>query len=101
MKFNEKDGMNMGIEKIYYWFAGVDTDVVYLIDPDDIKVPGYYFKTPIGKKKYERKRRYYLENGEFESMVILKRDDWSLVDGFSTYKLAKVYGQKCPCMFVD
>lgn len=91
----------MGIETLWYKIFGVKSGIEYLIDPEDIKVPGYYFKTKIGHEKYERKKRYYIDTGEFESIVKIRRKDWELVDGYSTYVLAKMFGQKVPAVFVD
>ena len=48
-----------------------------------------------------RKKEYYLRTGKFESKVVLTKD-FVLLDGYSTYKLAKKYGEeKIPVVFAE
>lgn len=80
---------------------GVDQCKVYYVNVDDIHVTRSFRKTTVGHKKYKRKKQYYLDTGEFETPVTLKRDNWQLIDGYVTYLLCKHFGQKVPVIFVD
>lgn len=58
------------------------------IDIDKIIIPGHY-KRP-GAEKLKRKKQFFIENGYFESNIIIDENN-KLIDGFTTYFIAKVY----------
>lgn len=77
----------------------VDTD--YWVYTKDIHVNPEWRKTKIGEKKWQRKKKYYYNTGEFESKIILDRN-FNLVDGYSSYMIAKTkHIDKVPVYFVD
>jgi hypothetical protein len=58
---------------------------------DKIKIfPCFEAHAPL-EKKLECKDRYYQEHGEFESQIVLDAAG-NLIDGYTTYLLAKKYG---------
>lgn len=60
---------------------------------DEIKIfPCFRARPPLAEK-LDRKERYYLEHGEFESEIVLDGSG-NLMDGYTTYLLAKKYGLK-------
>lgn len=72
----------------------------YWVNIDEIKL-NPLFKL-IGKEKYARKWRYFRETGELESKIILRRSDWMILDGYSSYIIAKKAELgKVPVYFVD
>ncbi|MCI8607116.1 MAG: hypothetical protein HFG72_09965 [Hungatella sp.] len=60
---------------------------------EDIKILPWFKATPPKPEKMERKERYYLEHGDFESRIVLDRVG-NLVDGYINYLLAVKYGLK-------
>lgn len=58
------------------------------IDIDKIIIPEYY-KRP-GAEKLRKKKQFFIENGYFESNIIIDENN-NLIDGFTTYFIAKVY----------
>lgn len=82
-------------------FGIYEINYEYWVQLDDIKVPCYFKSTKIGKKKWNRKMGYWLRTGEFESKILLHRD-FTLVDGYSSVKIAYLKGiDKVPVYFVD
>ena len=74
----------------------------YYVKRTEIRIPQEFRKYPIGRKKWERKLAYWKENGEFESKIIVRRRDWMLIDGYSSYRIAEEYDiEKIPVYFVD
>lgn len=61
------------------------------IDIDKIIIPEYY-KRP-GTEKLRKKKQFFIENGYFESNIIIDENN-NLIDGFTTYFIAKVYDFK-------
>ena len=58
---------------------------------DEIRIfPCFRARPPLAEK-LDRKERYYLEHGEFESEIVLDGSG-NLIDGYSTYLLAGKYG---------
>ena len=58
---------------------------------DEIKIfPCFRARPPLAEK-LDRKKRYYLEHGEFESEIVLDGSG-NLIDGYTTYLLAGKYG---------
>ena len=50
----------------------------------------------------EKLSAYWKEHGEFESKIIVRRRDWMLIDGYSSYRIAEEYDiEKIPVYFVD
>lgn len=59
---------------------------------EDINIFPWFKETPSKPEKMERKERYYLEHGEFESRIVLDRVG-NLVDGYTSYLLAVKHGE--------
>jgi len=58
---------------------------------DEIRIfPCFRARPPLAEK-LDRKERYYLERGEFESEIVLDGSG-NLIDGYTTYLLAEKYG---------
>lgn len=91
----------MSVRSLFIKLFGVKSDTIYYVDIRDIIVPMEFRKCSVGKEKMERKKKYYLTTGNFESHVILKRKNFRLVDGYTTYLLCQYFGQKVPVQFVD
>ncbi len=82
-------------------FGNYETGFEYWIDINEIKIPRYLKNKKIGLIDWNRKIRYWLETGEFESYILLSKD-FTLVDGYSSYKIAKQNGLDIvPVYFVD
>ena len=90
--------MIRGIKRL---FGVYDTGVEYWVMTDNIKVPCKYKRTKVGHDKWIHKMSYYFRTGKFESPILLHRD-FSLVDGYSSVKIAHLTGlEKVPVYFVD
>lgn len=61
------------------------------IDIDKIIIPGYY-KRP-SPEKLAKKKMFYMANGYFQDNIIIDENN-NLIDGFTTYFIAKVYDFK-------
>ena len=82
-------------------FGIYETGHEYHIPIDQIIITPEFARTRIGKRKKKKKKEYYLRTGKFESQVVLTKD-FVLLDGYSTYKLAKRYGvNKIPVIFEE
>lgn len=82
-------------------FGKYKTGYEYWVDLNDIKIPRYLKNKKIGMIDWNRKIKYWLETGEFESYILLSKD-FTLVDGYSSYKIAKQNGLDIvPVYFVD
>lgn len=82
-------------------FGIYETDHEYWVRLDEIKVPYYFKTTKIRPSKWKHKINYWLRTGEFESKILLHRD-FTLVDGYSSVKIAYLNGiDKVPVYFVD
>lgn len=82
-------------------FGIYETGHKYWIMIDRIVITPDFAKTRVGTKKWRRKKRYYYRTGEFESQIVLTKD-FVLIDGYSSYRLAKYVGiDKVPVVFVD
>ncbi len=67
----------------------------------DIKVPTYYKRSWIRDSKWKHKLNYWMKTGKFESPIMLHKN-FSLADGYSTYKICKIKNiEKVPAYFVD
>lgn len=74
-------------------------DYEYWIRLDEIKVPKYMLHSRINEEKYKHKWKYYKQTGELESKIILD-ENLNLLDGYSSYKIAKIAGlEKVPVYF--
>lgn len=60
---------------------------------EDIKIKYYFKKTSPRKEKMKRKIDYYNRTGRYESKIILNKTN-RLIDGYTTYLLAKKHGRK-------
>lgn len=82
-------------------FSKYEIGYEYWIDINEIKIPRYLKSKKIGMIDWNRKIRYQLETGEFESYILLSKD-FTLVDGYSSYKIAKQSGMDIvPVYFVN
>lgn len=82
-------------------FGKYDSGYEYWVYTKDIKVPSSYKMTKIGNEKWNRKMRYWMKTGEFESKILIDRN-FNLVDGFSSMKIAHIKEiEKVPVYFVD
>lgn len=73
----------------------------YWISIDKIRILPRFQKSTIRPSKWKRKLEYYHITGEFQSQIILHKD-FTLVDGYSTYQIAKFYGLgKVPVTFCE
>lgn len=61
---------------------------VYHVKLSEITVPSSFQKTPPKAEKMKKKWFYYRDNGEFESPIIID-NDFVLVDGYTSYLIAK------------
>lgn len=83
-----------------YGYCGLNGE--YYVPIKDINIQPDFRRTNIGYKKWKRKLDYYEKHGEFESKIIVRRRDWVLIDGYSSYKIAEIKGfKKIPVYFVD
>lgn len=75
--------------------------ITYTVNMDDIRIPYSYRKSRIRESKWKRKNEYYDLHGTFESPIKI-RHDFMLVDGYSSYKIAKKHKlKKVQVQFVD
>ena len=82
-------------------FGKYESGYEYWVYTKDIKVPSSYKMTKIGHEKWNRKMRYWMKTGEFESKILIDRN-FNLVDGYSSMKIAHLKGiEKVPVYFVD
>lgn len=78
-----------------------ETGYEYWIPTDQIIITPEFARTRIGTKKWRRKKRYYYRTGEFESQIVLTKD-FILLDGYSSYRIAKYVGiDKVPVVFEE
>lgn len=74
--------------------------VVYWINLADIKIQPAFRSTRIKPEKYEKKKTYYLETGDFESTIYLTQDN-TLIDGYSSFLIAEEFNLgKIPVTYV-
>lgn len=78
----------MKITKLQKALGLYKTNTVYTVKFADIK-PNPEFKI-IGKEKYKRKWAYYNKHKEFESQIVLRKSDWQLIDGYSSFVIARI-----------
>ena len=73
----------------------------YWVDLKDIDIPIDFLRHHPRQEKMEQKWAYYRQTGEFESPILLNRD-FELVDGYTSYIIAKTENlHKVPVYFVD
>lgn len=78
-----------------------ETGYEYWVPTDQIIITPEFSRTRIGTRKWIHKRDYYMRTGKFESQIVLTKD-FVLLDGYSSYKLAKRYGEdKVPVVFAE
>ena len=74
---------------------------IYNINIEDIKIPIEFEMTPPRKAKMDRKRKYYIEHGQFDKPIVLKQN-LELVDGFCAYLISKEQNLTyIECCFID
>lgn len=72
----------------------------YWIDIRRISITPEFKAHHIRQAKWKRKLKFYYHTGQFQSPILLKMD-FALVDGYSTYLIAKRYRLgKVPVQFV-
>ena len=82
-------------------FGKYESGYEYWIRLKDIKIPFQYRFHKIGKAKWNRKMKFWLKTGEFESPIILNKD-FTLVDGYSSFRIAETKDiDSVPVYFVD
>lgn len=89
------------IENIFKLFRKYKPGYEYWINREQIIVGSEWQNIRIGKKKLERKTRYWNATGKFESKILLDKN-FKLIDGYSSLVIAenkKV--DKIPVYFVD
>ena len=73
----------------------------YWVDLKDIDIPINFLRHHPRHEKMEQKWAYYRQTGEFESPILLNRD-FELVDGYTSYIIAKTENlHKVLVYFVD
>lgn len=73
----------------------------YKVKVSDIIVPTEFMESPPRFKKMMHKREYFRRNDKFESKIVLNKD-FLLIDGYTSYLLAKENGMKhVEAYFVD
>lgn len=76
--------------------------IEYMVPVDRIKISDDFSSTPIGIRKMNRKTAYWMQNGSFESKIIIDRDTFTLLNGYTSYSIAKLNKIKnVPVTFTD
>ena len=89
------------IRRIKRLFGKYEVGYEYWVNLKDIKVPKYFKLTRVGYQKWNHKMSYWLRTGKFESKILLHKD-FTLVDGYSSVKIAYLKGiDRVPVYFVD
>lgn len=82
------------------WFGRYYPHHEYWIDIRRIIISPEFKAQRIGQHKWERKLKFFLRTGQFQSQILLDMD-FTLVDGYSTYLIArKFHVGKVPVQFV-
>lgn len=78
-----------------------ETGYEYMVNIDAIKIKNSFKKHEPSFKKMATKYDFYKKHGFFSSKVVLQKD-FTLIDGYTTYLLAKKENiKKIPVYFVD
>lgn len=94
--------LTRNIRQFFARFGYYGSNGEYYVKRTEIRIPPEFRRYPIGRKKWLRKLAYWEEYGEFESKIIVRRRDWMLIDGYSSYRIAEEYDiEKIPVYFVD
>lgn len=67
----------------------LNSDYVYYVKFSDIVIPKAFLKTKVNPEKLKRKTEYFYSTGEFESSILINPMNWTLIDGYSSYVIAK------------
>ena len=93
--------MNKFIRKIITTLGLHNPGESYKVEVSDIIVPTEFKESPPRFKKMKHKREYFRRNDKFESKIVLNKD-FLLIDGYTSYLLAKENGMKhVEAYFVD
>ena len=93
--------MNKIIRRIIATLGLHNPGELYKVKVSDIIVPAEFKESPPKFKKMAHKREYFRRNDHFESKIVLNRD-FLLIDGYTSYLLAKENGMKhVEAYFVD
>lgn len=77
------------------WWHGVkDSGKVFDIPLAEIQIDPCFAETPPNPLKMKRKAYYFKETGHFHSDIVLDEDN-NLIDGYTSYLLAKQSGMEC------
>lgn len=77
------------------WWHGVkDSGKVFDIPLTGIQIYPCFAETPPNSLKMEQKAYYFRETGHFHSDIVLDEDN-NLIDGYTSYLLAKQSGAEC------
>lgn len=72
----------------------------YIVKLSDIIISHRFRTHPPKPQKMERKRFYYQSTGKFASSIVLNKD-FELVDGYTSYLIAKENGiKRAPAYFI-
>lgn len=81
-------------------FKKYDSGYEYWVRLKDIKINPEWRETKIGQAKWNRKLSHYQKTGTFQSRIILEKDTFELVDGYSSFLIAESMGiKKVPVYF--
>lgn len=84
-----------------YLLGRYEVGYEYWININDIKIPKHIKNNKIKPHKWHSKLKHWLETGEFESFILLRRD-FTLVDGYSSYLIAEKYDLEfVPVYFIN
>lgn len=94
--------LSRNIRQFFARFGYYGANGEYYVKRTEVRIPPEFRRYPIGRKKWLRKLAYWEEHGEFESKIIVRRRDWMLIDGYSSYRIAEEFNiEKIPVYFVD
>lgn len=83
-------------------FGFYDTGIEYWVPIRSIRINPEFRKHDVKPKKMQKKMEYYLINGSFREEILIRRDDWILLDGYTSFRIAEIEGMtKVPVKFVE
>ena len=89
------------LRRIKSRFGIYESGYTYMVPFSKIYVPLDFCRTQINKYKWISKLRYFEETGKLQSKILLTKD-FILIDGYSSYCIARTYElKKVPVQFVD
>lgn len=83
-------------------FGFYDAGIEYWVPIHSIRIDPDFRKHDVKPKKMQKKMEYYLVHNTFQEEIVIRRDDWMLLDGYSSFRIAEIEGMtKVPVKFVD